>query len=326
MVEKVDGSAMPSGAGVSPSGTPSTPQTECDDSTRICTISGLSTDNTAYGSYDVQIHASIASATVTGSAADETSIKFQITIQRFPVCDFVDPAVNAIVPVTDCSKYLCPDDFTIYTTDEWGFTFFDNWNDTYTQQCKGIGGYYTKDGGTTWINVNTFSNNPVLAIIGPQYNVFPSYTLVDAVSLTKIESFVFDKGDITIAFDSDYEGRKKYAIGARTLNKKLVGEHRVKVQVRRTAKSAAFYTNSFVITVIDPCSPVVCSKVSFYPERFETLDDILLTVNEPLVQTESSYWTSNHAGWCGDKQVWFACGSPKFYLYDADTNLPITDF
>lgn len=174
--------------------------------------------------------------------------------------------------------------------------------------------------------MTAFLTNPVLATIGPQYNVFPFYTLVDAVSLTSMESLVFDTGDISIAFDSDYEGKKKFSVGARTLKKSLVGEHLVKVKVKRTATSAAFFTNSFVITVIDPCNPVVCSRVSFYPETYEAPEDILLTVNEPLVQTESSYWTSNHAGWCGDKQVWYACGMPKFYLYDADTNRPITDF
>jgi len=174
--------------------------------------------------------------------------------------------------------------------------------------------------------VTEFSTNPVLATIGPQYNVFPFYTLVDAVTLKNMESLVFDTSDILIAFDSDYEGKKKYSVGARTLKKSLVGEHLVKVKVRRTATSAAFYTNSFVITVVDPCNPVVCSRVSFYPETYEAPEDIWLTVNEPLVQSESSYWTSNHAGWCGDKPVWAACGMPNFYLYDADTNLPITDF
>lgn len=129
-----------------------------------------------------------------------------------------------------------------------------------------------------------------------------------------------------IKFDSDYDGKKKFSIGARTTKKHLVGEHRVKVKVKRLATSAAFYTNSFYIHVVDPCNPVVCSLVSFYPSTDEAPEDILLTVNEPLVQTENSYWTSNHAEWCGDKEVWYACGMPIFKLIDVETDLPITDF
>lgn len=91
---------MPDDAGVSPKAPATSPQPECDDDTRICTITGVSSENAVYGAYDVRIHASIASATDVGSAADETSVEFQITIYRHPVCENVDPLINSIVPVT----------------------------------------------------------------------------------------------------------------------------------------------------------------------------------------------------------------------------------
>jgi hypothetical protein len=54
--------------------------------------------------------------------------------------------------VTDCAKYLCPSDFTIYTTGVWGYTYFDGWNDTYTENCFGKNGLYSVDGNAPWIS------------------------------------------------------------------------------------------------------------------------------------------------------------------------------
>ena len=66
------------------------------------------------------------------------------------MCNFVEPTINSIVPVTDCAIYQCPSDFTIYTTNDWGYTYFDSWNDTYTEECFKKNGRYTTNGGSTW--------------------------------------------------------------------------------------------------------------------------------------------------------------------------------
>lgn len=115
-------------------------------------MTGKSTDNTVYGFYNVRIRASIATATAVGSAGDETSVEFAISLARSPLCNWVEPTINSLVPVTDCAKYLCPSDFTIYTTGVWGYTYFDGWNDTYTENCFGKNGLYSVDGNAPWIS------------------------------------------------------------------------------------------------------------------------------------------------------------------------------
>jgi hypothetical protein len=70
----------------------------------------------------------------------------------------------------------------------------------------------------------------------------------------------------------------------------------------------------------------VCAEVSYFPSETVAPDDTVVVVGEGFVPNESSYWTTSHSEWCTDKKVWAACGTPTFSLYDADTELPVTEF
>lgn len=166
-IEQTDGSGLPATMGVKPEGAVSLPQTECNDSTRLCTVTASSTDNSVYGIYEVRVHVNIPSAVaVVPSEADESSVEFSITLQRSPICEYVEPSINSIVPVTDCDIYECPSDFTIYTVGEWGSTTFDSWNDTYTEECYLQNGRYSATGNPPWTHETPFKSRPVLSVLG----------------------------------------------------------------------------------------------------------------------------------------------------------------
>lgn len=169
-------------------------------------------------------------------------------------------------------------------------------------------------------------HKPVLSVIGSEYDVTPFYTLVDSVTLEPFVPNIFDVGTVAIQFDKSTTFTELFSIGAKTTKSAHAGQHEVKLKVKRTATSAAFYTDPFVITVIDPCNPIVCEEVSFFPSEDVAPADMVLVVNGGQVIVESAPWTSSHGAWCSDSKVWSACGAPTFSLIDADTGLPITDF
>jgi hypothetical protein len=117
-------------------------------------------------------------------------------------------------------------------------------------------------------------------------------------------------------------------INVRTWREDIKGDHNVRLQVKQTASSAPQYSNSFVITVIDPCKPVVCADVSYFPISDAVPEDIFVKIGEGYVPSESQYWTTSHSEWCTDKKVWVSCGVPTFQLMnlDGDPPYPLSEF
>jgi hypothetical protein len=126
---------------------------------------------------------------------------------------------------------LCPQDFSIYTVNEWGYTYFDGWNDTYTEECYKKNGFYSVNDANNFIAATPFDRHPVLAVLGTEYDVYPIYTLVDSVTLEPLVPATFDYGDIVIKFDHSAEFTKVFHVAARTDRSQLKGKHNVKIRV-----------------------------------------------------------------------------------------------
>lgn len=83
--------------------------------------------------YYVRLHASFDTATSLGTASDEYSHEFEITVEVVNPCLLLNCTRNQL----DINRvgYTEPSNFTIDVTLTWNETIFDNYNDVKTERC-----------------------------------------------------------------------------------------------------------------------------------------------------------------------------------------------
>jgi hypothetical protein len=143
----------------------------------------------------------------------------------------------------------------------WGDTLFDSWKDAKTEYCEGEPG--TKDGVY------------YASLLAPVCD-WPIYDLVDA-NTGEDMSFVFGSNNIDIRFDHRTTDSSRWKVKVRTDDSSLDGLYDVKLQVRLTADSNAYYSNMFTIEVADPCLPYDCADAIFAPVDDSSQTDVEYT-------------------------------------------------